>query len=368
MSEKSVVCILGKLPPPYMGPAVATEILLNSGLKNNFTLIHIDTKINADLRDMGSWSFKKLLKNLNIYFTLIKKEIRSKPDLVLIPISQSTVGFLKDSIYIILSRILGRKVLLHLRGSEFQIWMNRSGNVMKAYVRWVLSITSGVIVLGENLRYLFEGFYPANKIFVSPNGGDYIIPARKRKEEEKVRILYLGNLQPSKGIEDLIEAIALLNTEDLQKIEVEVIGGWRKESTRLKCLKLIQDFSLPVSFYSPEVSLQKFEFLSNADIFVFPPREPEGHPWVIVEAMAAGLPIISTDRGAIIESVKDGDNGFIVPLADPRAIAEALKTLLADPEKRKRMGLNSRKKYESGFTEARMVENLTKIFHKVIEV
>ena len=45
MNNKPTVCIFGKLPPPYMGPAIATQILLQSGLKNNFNLVHIDTKI-----------------------------------------------------------------------------------------------------------------------------------------------------------------------------------------------------------------------------------------------------------------------------------------------------------------------------------
>lgn len=55
MNNKPTVCIFGKLPPPYMGPAIATQILLQSRLKNNFNLVHIDTKINEDLKSMGSW-------------------------------------------------------------------------------------------------------------------------------------------------------------------------------------------------------------------------------------------------------------------------------------------------------------------------
>jgi glycosyltransferase involved in cell wall biosynthesis len=107
--------------------------------------------------------------------------------------------------------------------------------------------------------------------------------------------------------------------------------------------------------------------MSNADIFVFPPRAPEGHPWVIVEAMAAGLPIISTDRGAIVESVKHEENGFIVPLGDPQAIAKHIQELINFPEKRQRMGQNSRKHYLTNFTEAAMVENLTHIFQNVMK-
>ncbi|MBK9401134.1 MAG: glycosyltransferase [Bacteroidetes bacterium] len=366
MTAKPVVFIFGKLPPPYMGPAIATEILLQSPLKNDFELIHIDTKTNTDLRQIGSWSFKKLIKNFKIYLYILRKGFALKPRLVLIPISQSTVGFFKDSLFILISRIICRKVLLHLRGSEFKIWMDRSNFITRLYVKSIFRLCAGVIVLGNNLRYLFKGYFPEKEIYVAANGGDYALPAPQKSENGKVNILYLGNLQSSKGIEDLIEAIKLLPQDVSQQINVDIIGGWRNEMTQKKCLDTCNTYQLPVTFHPPEKSPQKLQYMANADIFVFPPREPEGHPWVIVEAMAAGLPIISTDRGAIIESVEDGINGYIVPLADPKSLSEKLIELCTSPDKRKRMGLASRKKYESGFTLATMTINLKNIFNQVI--
>ena len=87
---------------------------------------------------------------------------------------------------------------------------------------------------------------------------------------------------------------------------------------------------------------------------------------MIVEAMAAGLPIISTDKGAIIESVIDGINGYIVPSGDPDAIAERLHKLITEPGLRSAMSVASKKAYQNGFTEEKMVGNLTTIFEKVI--
>ncbi len=363
---KPVVFIFGKLPPPYMGPAIATSILINSSLREHFSLVHINTKTNEDLREIGSWSFKKLKRNAEIYINILRSGFREKPGLVLIPISQSTIGFIKDSVFILLSRLICRKVLLHLRGSEFRGWMERSGFLTRLYVKFIFKLCAGVIVLGNNLRYLFDGYFPAKKIFVAPNGGDYKIPARQLSNDALIRILYLGNLQASKGIEDLILALTKLPEAIRSRIHLDVIGGWRNEDTRLTCLENCQNYHLPVQFHAPEISPQKLQYMSNADIFVFPPREPEGHPWVIVEAMAAALPIISTDRGAIIESVEDGINGYIVPLANPEALAVALSDLITDPQKRQRMGAESRKKYEKAFTEACMVKNLSLIFNQVM--
>lgn len=365
-NKKPRICLLGKLPPPYMGPAIATQVLLQSGLRERFELLHVDTKVNEDLRNMGKWSISKLIRAFCIYLQLFRICLVKRPALVLVPISQSTTGFSKDALQIIIARLTGRRVLLHLRGSEFKTWMERSSPITRSAVRWIFSLTRGVIVLGNNLRYLFKGYFPDEQIFVAPNGADYTIPVVSKEGRTGLHVLYLGNLQPSKGIEDLIAALPLLPAAVLKKCTVDVIGGWRNEATRLQCEELIRRHDLPVVFHPPSVSNRKLEFLAAADIFVFPPRAPEGHPWVIVEAMAAGLPIISTDQGAIVESVQDGENGYIIPPASPALLADRLNTLLTDSVKRQRMGRLSRKKYESGFTEQAMVDQLSAIFTQVI--
>ena len=76
---------------------------------------------------------------------------------------------------------------------------------------------------------------------------------------------------------------------------------------------LQQHPELPVINHGPVKGDKKFSILNEADIFVFPTYyRNEGHPWVTVEAMAAGLPVISTDHAAISESVHDGKNGYLV--------------------------------------------------------
>ena len=361
--NKKTILLLGKLPPPYMGPSIATELLLKSKLSSNFNLLHIDTKVNADLKNIGKLSFDKIKKNFSIYKNLITVNRNGKPQLAIIPFSQTTIGFIKDSIYIHICLLLKTKVLLHLRGSEFKIWMNRSNHLTRWYVKSTLNKCEGVIVLGNNLKYLFEGYLPENKIFVCPNGGTYQIPA-KNKSNEKIKILYLGNLQPSKGIEDVIDAAKLLHDKSI-KCTFDIIGGWRNEEVKNKCLNIVRENELDINFYSQEESNRKFDLMAQSDIFLFPPRAPEGHPWVIIEAMASSLPVISTDQGAIIESVIDGENGFIVKTKSPEEIATKIEILINDENLRNWMSNKSRELYEAKFTEEKMVQRLTDIINKI---
>ncbi len=361
---KPKVLILGKLPPPYMGPSIATEIILKSKLNDSFTLIHLDTRINDSIAEMGSLSLKKLWLNLKLYLKIIRLIFKHWPAIVLIPISQSKFGFIKDSIYIFITALFRRKIILHLRGSAFRDLYEKNSASFKWIVRRTMKVASGVIVLGQKLRPLFSGLISEEKIFVVPNGGNYDIP-EKKNHTDTIRLLYLSNLMKEKGITDVLAAAALLKENNIP-FTLDIAGDWLNAETKEESLSIIVKNQLPVIFYPPQNKKQKFIRMSEADIFLFPPRSPEGHPWVLVESMASGLPIIATDKGAIVESVEDGVNGFIVNPGQPQEIFEKLKFLIQDCDARSSMSQKSRQLYELKFTEDRMVENLGAVFTKII--
>lgn len=364
--KKRKILIVGKLPPPYMGPSIAFSILINSRLKELFELSWFDVKINKSLTTLGKWSFGKFLSTLKLY-VLFAKQIRNcRPEVALIPISQSTVGFIKDAVMILICSYYKVEVLIQLRGSNFLNWINKSSTINQSFVRWVLGKTAGVIVLGEKLRYLFSGYYPEDRIFVVPNGADIEFPDKKKNQNVKMNILYLANLQRSKGIEDVINAIKIINEKRPGTLQLTVAGGWREHEVKDYCRKLTKTFELPVVFTGPVAGTEKWHLLSQADLFVFTPREPEGHPWSVIEAMAAGIPVITTDRGAITESIAHGINGFIVESQHPEAIAQRIEELLDNRELRIEMGINNRNDYLEKFTEEAMVEKYRLVFDQLL--
>jgi hypothetical protein len=87
---------------------------------------------------------------------------------------------------------------------------------------------------------------------------------------------------------------------------------------------------------------------ATADLFVLPTLA-DCFPLVIQEAMAAGLPVVATDVGAIREAVRDGETGLLVPPGDVHALAVALATLVADPAARQAMGVRGRAMAEQSF-------------------
>ncbi len=364
--ERPAVLILGKLPPPYMGPAVATKIILESGLKQRFDLHHFDTRINTSVADMGRFKLSKLSTIRALYTAFRQKLQKVKPVLVLIPIGQTAAGFFKDLPFIRMAAASGAKVLVQLRGSEFRDMYEGLDPLRKMVIKHAFRKIDSAIVLGENLRYIFEGMLLPERIHVVPNGGDFHFPKRI---DHALRVTYLANCLPGKGLKELLQALDLLAKEGgLPSFEFCAYGSWDNAAYRAECEAIAaQAHMAHCHFMGPVSGDAKWQALANSDIFVFAPKSPEGHPWSLIEASAAGLPIISTDRGAIAQNVIDGNNGFLLPHPEPALLAEVLRKLIIDRGMRKDMGRGSRLLYEAKFTEARMVERLGDVMEEAIK-
>lgn len=356
------VLILCKMPPPYFGTTVWAETLANSDLKNRFNVYFFNNNTHSNLKTVGKISVLRTLKSLLLYFKFTFKVLSFRPHIVLIPFSQSALGFIKDSVFMYLSLLSGNKPLLILHGSNFRNWHKTQTAPLRWYCKRTISNSKGVIVLGNKLRVLFTDWLADEKVFAVPNGLNVNFKEPK-SESSKIQITYLGNLQASKGIEDVLRACALLKGKDT--FDLNIIGSWRDIKTQQFCEDFATSSKLSVNLHGSLYGQDKLSKLRNSDIFIFPPRMPEGHPLVIVEAMAAGLPIIATDKGAISESVIDGVNGFIVDSNSPEQIASKVQFLIDNPDIRIKMGTESTRIYNERFTEKIMIDNLTEVINRV---
>lgn len=356
-----------------MGPTIATQIILNSKLKDEFDLIHLDTSDHRGLNTLNKADLRNFLSAFKHYFMLIRSVIKHWPALIYMPICQTTLGYFRDAIFILICKLFGRNVICHLRGGNFRNWYSSSSSLTRWFVRRVHSLVDGQIVLGECFRHLFEGILPNKKIFVVPNGANYpnsIYDPNRRAcfPKEKFSILFLSNFIREKGFFDVLAAIPVL-LHVAGNTELIFAGEWpNKKDTKIEFSCFVKRHpELPIRLLGPVYGESKTNLLLSADIFVLPTYYPaEGHPWVIVEAMAAGLPIITTDQGAIAESVKDGVNGFIVEKRNSHQIAEKIKFLIDHPDIRKKMSEESRRLYLENFTEEKMIERLSYAFHSIL--
>jgi glycosyltransferase involved in cell wall biosynthesis len=191
---------------------------------------------------------------------------------------------------------------------------------------------------------------------------------RKRKEfgipADSLVIGYVGWLIPIKGVTYLISAMARVIEQHSNSVLVLVGKGDDKGEEEIKLREQVQSLGLidNVLFlgWRPDVD----EIMGCFDIFVLPSLN-EGMGRVLVEAMAAGLPIVASRVGGIPDLVKDGKNGLLVSPADASALEKAISDLLSDKEKRNRMGKAGKKMCLPYSAEA-MVEQIDDLYKKLL--
>ena len=362
---KAKVILAGALPPPHIGPTLANEIILNSSLRDAFDVVHLDTSVNADFASLGRFSLRSLLLGIKSYFSLIGLIRKERPELLYLQTTQSTLAYIKDSIYVLIGSAMGVRVVGHLRGSEFKSWRMGQGPLMQRYILYVQKRLSRQLVLGQCLISLYTDVMPRERIAVVANGKnlpELKLDSSKHEKPGPLNVLFLSNLRSRKGALETLEAFRLLCESTELPLRL-VLAGAPRDSDVVEGIEafLSVNNSLDISLPGQVMAAQKNELLAEADIFVFPPTEPEGHPWVLVEALAAGLPVVATDQGAIVESVHHEKNGFITNGA-PDDIASCLEKLVLDSALRKAFASQSRLLYESEFTEQSMVSNLKLVF------
>lgn len=159
------------------------------------------------------------------------------------------------------------------------------------------------------------------------------------------RIAFVGRLVEKKGLPDLLDAVALLR-ERGRPAPLDVVGGGVLEEA-LRTQVRVLDLADLVTFHGPLPGDRVQQVIRAASVFAAPcvhaaDGDRDGLPTVLLEAMAAGTPCVSTRVTGIPEAVVHGHTGLLVPERDPDALADALGSLLDDPELRVRLAIAAR--------------------------
>lgn len=232
-------------------------------------------------------------------------------------------------------------------GHVFWGYFNRPTSLFYALLeRWTARITDRIVVLTEQEKkdHLSFCIAPEDKFEVVHSGVGLDNfrsvcrdPAQTRKDlgipSCAAVIGTVGRLTPIKGHRFLIEAARGVLAEHPDTVFLLVGDGESAEALRSLATRLGVSGNIRFLGWRPDVA----EIISAVDIFVFPSLN-EGMGRAVVEAMALGKPVVASRVGGIVDIVRDGENGLMVPPADSDELAAAIKSLLSDPAERERLG------------------------------
>jgi glycosyltransferase involved in cell wall biosynthesis len=222
-------------------------------------------------------------------------------------------------------------------------------------------ITDYILVPSEYVKqsFLKQGF-SAEKIKKLNFGIDPNECIPNDYDHEKFRIIYTGSVTLRKGIQYLLSSLQNLSLKDA---ELLVVGGM-DDSMKNLIAQLLRRIRIPVTFLGRVPRKIFLNLLSNSSLYVFPSLS-DGWAMTVPEAMARGLPIITTKNVGSSELIENGKEGFVIPIRDVKSLIEYILYFYDNPSEIKRMGKNSFEKI-SKFTWSEYGKNLICLYNEIL--
>ncbi len=245
-------------------------------------------------------------------------------------------------------KITRRPVVTTLRGDD----VTRAGRswLQRKLLDATLSGSHSIVCVSEAMAIQLRSSYPerAADIHVCLNGiDDAFLRVEQTGFTQKrgfLQIAAVGSLIPRKGYDLLIDAVARMSHRNGVRVKIAGEGPQRSELVRQASSLGVADRFEFVGEIAPELMPQ---FLADADVFILTSRS-EGRPNVVIEALASGLPVVSSALPGIEGLVEDGENGWVVGNGDTAGFALALDEAFANPDERTRRALRARERMRSG--------------------
>lgn len=352
------VIMAGPRPPAIGGMASVVDDLFTSSLHTTTTIELFDTgkqttenrrlvdAVLARLRMWGQWW----------------RSLGERP----VPIAHihtcSGLSYFLDGALLLLARLRGAPVILHIHGGRFDAFLDGLGPFGSAVARLIARRASRIIVLSQGWREQLEPRLPGAHLCVIENA----VPLRAvdpviRKRQPPL-ILFLGALCKDKGVEELVRAFAHLKRE----AELAIVGPETEASFVARIRVIAAELGIEGRLHIPGPTRgdEKNAWLAKAAIFALP-SYVEGQPISVLEAMAAALPVIATTVGALPSMIESGRTGLLVEPGDVDALARAMDLLLGDAALRVEMGERGLRHCERRYGIERAVKELRALYADV---
>ncbi|MBN2289941.1 MAG: glycosyltransferase family 4 protein [Candidatus Glassbacteria bacterium] len=357
--KKGRVLVVGPMPlPPYTGGIASfLNALRDSAPFRKARVDYFDTDI-ADRAGMGS--FLRTIESLRFFAALLCRLLTFRYRLVHLNASAG-LSFYEKSLMLVCCRLFGTRTLIHLHSGRFPQFYQKSR--LKALVRLCLNRADAVAAVSAESRASLEHIC-RTPVYQVPNCVHpcfFEVVSHHASEE----ILYTGYIQPEKGIYELFQAVKLLRSRGYRG-RVVLAGGEKSFGCVSRARRYLAAEGVEGVELAGELTPGALaELCRLSGIFVLP-SYVEGQPISLLEAMAAGLPVVATAVGGIPEVVAEGENGLLVPARDPERLAESILSLLKDTGLRRRMGEQNRKKMLDNHHADRVGETVVKLYRSIL--
>jgi glycosyltransferase involved in cell wall biosynthesis len=243
-------------------------------------------------------------------------------------------------------------------------WLNRINAIVE---RFTLRRATRLIAVSHSLkRYMIRQGFETSRISVVHNGvpAMYDVPHRLPPRGEWT----LGTValfRPRKGVEVLLRALAIMRQRGLP-VRLRAVGAFESPDYERKIRALAADLDLEDIVDWAGFTNDVASELSTMDLFVLPSLFGEGLPMVLLEAMAAGVPIVAADVEGVTEAVRHGQEGLIVPPGDHEALAQAAADMIEGRHDWSAMRQSAADRQAKFFSDRAMAQGVAEVYRQVL--
>ncbi|MBR4670018.1 MAG: glycosyltransferase family 4 protein [Butyrivibrio sp.] len=321
------ICMIVQQKDVKGGIAAVVSGYYGSALESKYDIRYVESYCDGS-------KFQKLIKALKGVFEFRKVLKSFKPELVHIH-SSFGPSFYRMQPFLYMAKRRGIPVVDHLHGADFKTFYHDASDKKKRLIKRVYNDFSKIIVLSEEWKETMSQLVPNEKLTVIEN---YCRPQEKKTVEslfderfDKKQILFLGELGKRKGGYDFASIVKKTLAKipdasfvfcgsglqaDVEEITYDVYSVTSKEKALFPGWVRGED---------------KDKYLKGSSIYLLPSYD-EGLPMSILDAMAYGLPVVSTNVGGIPKIVRGGVNGYLSTPGDADSISDGIAKLLSDRE------------------------------------
>lgn len=355
----NVILVVGQTPPPLGGQTIMIQHMLR-GTYRNVRFVHVRMGFSDSLDKVGKFHPSKLLELMKVMIRIVVARMRYGADILYYPpAGPNFVPILRDLAILCGTRWMFRKTIFHFHsGGLCQYYCRLSWPLRKlfdlAYGRPDIAIRIAASTPPDAM------FLRARHEFIVHNGvpDEATIYYTKyprsdlTSERKKVNILFVAVLREDKGVMVLLRACRMLKEKSIDFV-VSFAGKFVSEEFRESVMNYLAEAGLKdhVCFLGVLDGDAKLAAYHAADVFCFPTFfDSETFSLVIIEALSFGIPVVTTRWRGIPDMLEGSGAAFLLPPQDDASVAEALATLAADKELRRKMGENARRRYVENYT------------------
>lgn len=377
---KSKILFIGPLPPPYSGPELSMKQFLESKVLNDeFKISFLKTNFRASNKNKGKFGFKMISNFFVFFYKYISKLIINRPNCIYYPITPTQIGWLGRDVWtILIGKLFGIKVIIHLRGSHFKLNFKDFNKYAKKLIGYTLKKVDIAIVQAEYLNDQFIPYISKEKVKVLYQAMDILEFERDTSiVNQQGKILVVGHLTKSKGYTDVLKIIPDI-VEDFPNTKFYFAGDMRKGERGVFYNQYNGDKITYEDPFEAENKILNSKYKDNyrnlgiikgedkmyhfnsAMIFLSASYS-EGFSRSILEAMALSKPLIYTPVGAHKEVLTNNLNGYMTVPGDLKMLTENIKKALSNTKKLSEIGELNRKQVEENFTIEKIANNFKDI-------